>query len=239
MSAKSSPTMSHGAVVRGRRDRRELALVFTGGDFGEGSQQVLDALATAGISGAFFFTGDYLRQPVHHSIVTRAVTEGHYVGPHSDAHLLYCPWDDRERTLVSRQEFSADLRRNVAQLVVLGVPEGGISWWIPPYEWFNAEVAGWAREEGFPLFSFTPGTLSHADYTEDSAPNYRSSEVILQSIWAYEQTDPLGLNGFLLLSHVGAGPVRTDKFFLRLPELIEGLRARGYGFIRADRVLAG
>src|SRR5690606_8675812 len=106
----------------------------------------LDTLRAAGVPGAFFFTGDYLAKRWHREIVERAVREGHYVGPHSDKHLLYCAWDDREKTLVTREEFARDLRRNVADLVSTGVPREEISWWIPPFEWYNAEIAGWARE---------------------------------------------------------------------------------------------
>jgi peptidoglycan/xylan/chitin deacetylase (PgdA/CDA1 family) len=229
--------LSHGAVIRGQRDRKEMALVFTGGDFGEGSHEVLDTLQKEGVQGAFFFTGDYLKKEEHRAVVRRAVAEGHYVGPHSHGHLLYCPWDDRERTLVTREEFAADLRWNVEELVALGVSRDGISWWIPPYEWYNVEIARWAEVEGFRLFNFTPGTLSHADYTEETAGNYRSSREIFDSILAFEEKDPDGLNGFLLLSHVGAGAGRPDKFFRLLPEVIVKLRERGYRFLRVDELL--
>src|SRR5690606_632481 len=96
--------------------------------------------------------------------------------------------------------------------------------------------AGWAREEGFPLFNFTPGTLSHTDYTETVAANYRSSQTIFDSIVSYLEKDPDGLNGFFLLSHVGAGEGRPDKFFRRLPELIGLLRGNGYGLARVDEM---
>lgn len=226
-----------GAVVRGRRDRKEVALVFTGGDFGEGSEAVLDALRDAEVAGSFFFTGDYLKRPEHREAVSRAVAEGHYVGPHSDGHLLYCPWDDRDKTLVTREEFAADLRRNVEELAALGVPREAMTWWIPPFEWYNETIARWAEEEGFPLFNFTPGTLSHTDYTEETAANYRASETIYRSILDFEEKEPDGLNGFLLLTHVGAGEGRSDKFFRRLPALIRELKERGYGFQRVDALL--
>jgi hypothetical protein len=84
---------------------------------------------------------------------------------------------------VTREEFAADLKNNIDELTRLGVPRSVMSWWIPPYEWYNEEISRWSAEEGMRLFSFTPGTLSHADYTEESAPNYRSSETIYRSIF--------------------------------------------------------
>lgn len=38
----------------GRRDWRELALIFTGGDFGEGSEEVLNALGEARVGEVSF-----------------------------------------------------------------------------------------------------------------------------------------------------------------------------------------
>lgn len=230
-------TWSHGGLVRGCRRAKNLSLIFTGGDFGEGSVSVLDTLAAEGVKGAFFFTGDYLKQPDYQEIVRRAVREGHYVGPHSHGHLLYCPWEDQERTLVTREAFAEDLHRNVAELVALGVPREEISWWIPPFEWYNDEISRWSNEEGFRLFNLTPGTLTHTDYTEEAADNYRASDTIFESIFKFEETAADGLNGFLLLSHVGAGDGRSDKFFLRLPEVIRELRKRGYSFLRIDELL--
>lgn len=74
---------------------------------------------------------------------------------------------------------------------------------------------------------FTPGTFSDTDYMEEAAPNYRFPDIIYRSILEFEEMEPDGLNGFLLLSYVGAGSGRPDKFFRRLPALIAELKARG------------
>jgi peptidoglycan/xylan/chitin deacetylase (PgdA/CDA1 family) len=89
------------------------------------------------------------------------------------------------------------------------------------------------------LVNFTPGTLSNADYTTPDMQNYRGSEVIYQSIINYEQSRPSGLNGFILLLHVGTDPRRTDKFYRRLPELINYLTRKGYRFQTIDQLLGG
>ncbi len=227
-----------GGIIRGPRDQKQLALVFTGGDFGEGGHEILDTLRARNIKGAFFFTGDFIRKPEHLPIVKRILEEGHYLGPHSDKHLLYCPWEDRNRTLVTRKEFQEDLQKNIDDLCALGANRHDMQWWIPPYEWYNEDISEWSLNMGIRLFNFTPGTLSHADYTEADAKNYRSSDVIYDSILEYESTHEGGLNGFLLLSHVGASPKRTDKFFKRLPALLDELRSRGYAFVRLDQLLA-
>jgi hypothetical protein len=45
------------------------------------------------------------------------------------------------------------------------------------------------------------------------------------------------MNGFILLSHIGAGPRRSDKFFEKLDSLIVWLRSRNYEMVRVDDLL--
>ncbi len=91
---------------------------------------------------------------------------------------------------------------------------------------------------GLSLVINTPGTLSHTDYTNSSDKNYRSSEKIFESITDYEQSRLNGLNGFMLLMHIGAGPGRSDKFYERLPDVIALLKKRGYEFVTIPTLLS-
>jgi peptidoglycan/xylan/chitin deacetylase (PgdA/CDA1 family) len=227
-----------GGIVRGPVDSRRIALVFTGHEFAEGAETILDALARRKLRASFFLTGAFLRDPAKAGIVRRMVAEGHYVGPHSDGHLLYCPWTGPKVTLVSREEFTRDLQHNVEALERHGVARKAVTFFLPPYEWYNAEIVEWTRALGMTLVNYTPGTRSNADYTEEGTPQFVSSEVIFQSIVRREREDPNGLNGFLLLLHVGAGPGRTDKFHTRFDDLIGVLATRGYEFVRIDTLLA-
>ena len=56
--------------------------------------------------------------------------------------------------------------------------------------------------------------------------NYRSSDMIYNSIINYEQSKPAGLNGFILLLHIGTDPKRTDKFYKSLPGLLKYFKAK-------------
>ena len=230
-------TIVEGGVVRGDASRRELALIFTGGDFGEGTGHVLDTLAAERVVASIFVTGDYLRKPEHLPHLRRAIVEGHYVGPHSDAHPLYAPWEDRSRNLVTEEFFKADLLKNVADLRALGALRDASRpvYFIPPYEWYNATHARWAKDVGALLFNFTPGSGSNRDWAPEGHRSFVPSRQIIDDILACERTDPHGLNGFLLLLHVGSE--RTDKTFLLLDELLHELKGRGYAFKRVDELL--
>lgn len=230
-------TIAEGGVRRGPVDRRQIALVFTGHEFGEGATTILDALAARGAPASFFLTGTFLRDPALQPYVRRMVAEGHYVGPHSDAHLLYAPWEGPKRTLVSRDAFREDLRRNVDAIAAFGVPRASVSIFLPPYEWYTPEISAWTHEMGMTLVCHTQGTRSTADYTEEGTPPFVSSEAIFESILRREREDPHGLNGFLLLLHVGAGPGRTDKFHTRVAALLDELSARGYTFVSVRALL--
>jgi len=227
----------HDGIVRSDTALRRMSLIFTGGSFGDGGEHIRQVLRDEGVRAGFFFTGDFYRTPEFEPVIRGLVADGHYLGPHSDRHLLYCPWDDREKTLVSREEFRADIEANFREMARFGIARRTRHLFIPPYEWYNRDIAAWSREIGLVLFNFTPGTSSNADYTTPSMPAYLSSQAIYDRILAYEKEDPHGLNGFILLIHIGTDPERTDKFYLRLGDLIRELKAKGYSLVRIDELL--
>lgn len=225
--------MIQGAIVRGDTARRSLALVFTGHEYADGGEGIRKALKESGTPASFFFTGDFYRS--YPMLVSGLKKDGHYLGAHSDRHLLYCSWEKRDSLLVLREEFLTDLRNNYREMGKRGIKKKEALYFLPPYEWYNETIAGWTQEEGLHLVNFTSGTLSHADYTTPSMPNYRSSEIILESIRKQEREK--GMNGFILLVHIGTHPERTDKFYHQLPQLIRELREKGYTFVRIDDLL--
>lgn len=232
-------TVEHGAITRGDRSRRKLALVFTGDEFGEGAETIANILAKRGVKASFFFTGRFYRNPDFANVITRLTKDGHYLGAHSDAHLLYSDWKDRNKTLVSKSEFLYDLERNHSEMAKFGITKSDAVYFLPPFEWYNETIADWTSQAGSKLINFTPGTSSNADYTEPQDKNYLSSDQITEKVKAYEAKDADGLNGFILLSHVGAGPKRSDKFYEKLDALIVWLRSKNYEMVRVDELLKG
>jgi peptidoglycan/xylan/chitin deacetylase (PgdA/CDA1 family) len=230
-------TFDQGGIVRGDTSRSEIALIFTGGEHGEGTEHILDTLRQAGIKASFFVTGHYAAKQEYHLLLRRMVAEGHYLGPHSDSHPLYCTWEDRSHTLVTEEFFRQDLERNIADLRRFGaLRDDEPVYFIPPYEWYNAEQARWSQAMGLALFNFTPGSGSNRDWIPEGQRGFVTSEVILRDILAYEQQDPHGLNGFLLLLHLGSQ--RADKMHLQLTPLIDELSQCGYEFVRVDELLS-
>ena len=108
---------------------------------------------------------------------------------------------------------------------------------MPPYEWYNDSIAGWTRQLGLQLINYTPGTRSNADYTTPDSKNYRTSDEIYASITGYGKYPREGLNGAILLLHIGAGPKRTDKFYRRLPALLRYLKENHYQPVTVPQLL--
>ncbi len=230
--------LREGGIVRGPTSDRRLAFVFTGHSYAEGGVTILDGLARHKAKGSFFLTGDFLTNANFRPLIRRIVAEGHYLGPHSDKHLLYCPWEGPKKTLVTRAEFQTDLENNLRKIERSGVRRPQIRYFLPPYEHYSQEIADWSKATGLTLVNFTPGTRSNADYTGEADRNFVSSKVIFDSILGQEQQDPHGLNGYLLLLHIGSGPGRADKFHPHFGELLDRLAAKGYRFVRLDELLA-
>lgn len=226
----------HGAIVRGDTTAKELALVFTGDEYADGGKHISAVLERQGVKGSFFLTGKFYRNPDFKAILDELVTGGHYLGAHSDQHLLYCDWGKRDSLLVSREEFRMDLENNFKAMLAFGIEKKEAPLFLPPYEWYNDSIAAWTTSMGLQLINFTHGTLSHADYTVPGTSGYRSSQDIYSSILDYETGHPSGLKGFILLSHIGTEAQRSDKFYLHLEGLISALKSKGYRFLRIDEL---
>jgi peptidoglycan/xylan/chitin deacetylase (PgdA/CDA1 family) len=234
---RSSHQLLHGAVVRGDTSKAELALVFTGDEYADGGVHITDILKQQGIEASFFFTGKFYRNAEFETLIQVLLKGGHYLGAHSDQHLLYCDWVKRDSLLVTQKQFRDDLQDNYKAMLSFGIKEEDAPFYLPPYEWYNDSISSWTQAMGLQLINHTHGTLSHADYTVPGTRAYRSSEEIFQSILDYEISASNGLNGFILLSHIGTAPERTDKFYFYLEKLLEELKSRGYRFKQIDELL--
>jgi peptidoglycan/xylan/chitin deacetylase (PgdA/CDA1 family) len=184
------------------------------------------------VKGSFFLTGNFLRNPEFQSVVQQMRAEGHAIGPHSDRHLLYNSWENRDSLLVSEKEFRKDLKANMKELREAGTGKRKVKFFLAPFEWYNREIAEWSRETGLTLINFTPGTGTNADYTTPGMGGYKSSDVLWDHLSRFEERNRLGLKGAIILVHLGTHPDRQDKFYNRLGDLIDELRRRGYDFGR-------
>jgi len=163
-----------------------MAWVFTGDEYFEGMDRIADILSDKVVKGSFFLTGRLYRNPGARGGILRLKGEGHYLGPHSDQHLLYNDWTRRDSVLVTRDSMRRDLLANYEAMETLGIRQRR-RYFIPPYEWWDDTVAAWCREMGVQVVNFTPGTGTNADYTfPEMGATYRSSDTLVQLLLRFE-----------------------------------------------------
>lgn len=240
LASQERPTQSkvdrYGALVRGSTEAKEVSLVFTAHDLVDGKDQIAKTLKEKGVSASFFLTGDFLRDDANKGFL-KEIRKRNYIGPHSDKHLLYAPWENRDSTLISEEEFKRDLFSNYKELERLGVQKKDAKYYLPSYEWYNDDVVRWAGNAGVEVVNFSPVLRTAADYTyPEMGDRYRSSDELLEGLYKVEQE--FGLQGNIILIHLGVDNRRQDKFYNKLDVIIEDLRAKGYSFVRIDDLLA-
>ncbi len=162
--------------------------------------------------------------------------DGHVVSGHSNKHLLVSDWGSRDELLVSRDSFLLDLKTNLKELAFSGIDIGQLRYYIPSYEWYNHQTVAWAEEIGLFSINYTPGIRTAADYTyPEMGKRYLSSAEILEGLWAYERKS--GLNGFIILIHMGTDDRRKDKLYHHLNDIINILKKKGYQIVDIPSLL--
>jgi endoglucanase len=226
------------AITRGDTTQKKIALVFTGDEFADGGHSIKSTLKKERITASFFLTGNFYRNDKFRKLIQQLIVDGHYMGSHSDRHLRYCDWVKRDSLLVTRNEFETDLAQSYRELARWGIPMQQAHYFLPPYEWYNDSIISWTHQFGLQLVNFTPGTRSNTDYSyPEMGVRYVDSKIIFNSILNYEQQSSSGLNGFILLLHIGTDPRRTDKFYDYLPQLVKELKKRGYQFVKINELI--
>ncbi|MEL7585240.1 MAG: glycoside hydrolase family 9 protein [Prolixibacteraceae bacterium] len=219
---------NQGAVVRGDTSEKTVYLIFSAHDLNEGGQKIVSTLKKHQVKASFFLTGEFYANKENQLLIDQLVQNGHFVGAHSDQHLLYADWTKRDSLLVDRTRFESDLKENYRKMNDHGIDVRSANYFLPPYEWYNKATVDWALQMGLTVVNFTPGIRTNADYTTPDMPNYLSSDAIMENLKAFEKNDPHGLNGCIILIHLGTQMKRTDKFYDRLGELLTFLKKKGY-----------
>ncbi|MBD5178041.1 MAG: polysaccharide deacetylase family protein [Bacteroidales bacterium] len=216
----------HDVFVRLDTTQPNVYMIFSADSMFEGAPSALDVLEERNMTASFFFTGNFLRDTVNSGIIHRIVDGGHYVGPHSNTHLLLADWN-RERTpLVSDDSLIADMRANLLELDKFGVTIDSIAYALPPFEWCSRNQAHTYRQMGLIPINPTPEIETYRDYTTPDMSYYWSSDQMLEQLFTYEATH--NLNGAIIIIHLGTQDARTDKLYFHLPEILDTLTARGY-----------
>lgn len=211
-----SPDAPPATVVRnGPTARRVVALTFDAGSDRGPTGEILDTLARYRAPASFGVTGDFARD--NPDLVARIARAGHQLVNHSDRHWSFTGVSGT-RVVLGRDARCTDLRR--ADAAIAAAAGGGTTrpWFRPPYGDYDASVLRDVAAAGYSRVAM---------WTVDSGGwrGVTPDEVTRRCL---DGATP----GAIYLFHVGAAS--TDA--AALPDVLSGLRARGYTFVRLDRL---
>ncbi|MDE6353236.1 MAG: polysaccharide deacetylase family protein, partial [Muribaculaceae bacterium] len=209
---------------------KTVQLIFTADSAFEGGAFALDNLEKRKLKASFFFTGNFMRDSVNHPIIRRTIADGHYVGPHGDRHILLADWNKERTTLATADSALADMEAAYRHLADFGIVRDSALYLVPSYEWYNAEHIDAFKSAGLSPINLSPGIETYRDYTTPDLSYYTPSDVIWKQFLDRESTH--GVDGAIILIHLGTDSTRNDKFYRYLPAMLDTLTAHGYSIER-------
>ena len=218
-----------GAITRTNPQKKQITLVFSGHQYLDGKSKIARILKKQKVKASFFLTGDFLKSRRHKKFIKKLQKSGHYIGAHSDKHLIYTDPQNPTQLRVNKTQFMNDLRANFKALDKKDIGKPEAPFFMAPHGMVNDSINRWAHEAGLIMIGNTTGSNSEKDQSvPEMRDGYFSSSEIFNRILEVESHG--GLNGYIMLFHTGSDKRRTDKFYKRLDPLIRELKKRGYSF---------
>lgn len=229
--------------TRGDVRRPWVALTFDGGADSRECARILDTLKSRQVRATIFLTGEFLGR--YAALVRRMAAEGHEIANHTDGHPHLTMWEE-EHTHRTRPEITPafvcdQLDRLKQKLARLGVPM--VPLWRAPYGETNPLINAWARSCGYRHAGWTQGTtwstnLDTNDWVPDSThAGYFTSDQIVEKILNFGKNGPYGLNGGIVLMHLGTQRPERAWMVNKLGYLIDQLKGRGYKLVKISEMM--
>lgn len=215
--ADVGPTSPPGPAVevrQGRSDRRLVALTFDAGSDTGHAAAILDTLRSERIRATFGMTGSWAER--NQALVCRMVDEGHQLVNHTYDHPSFTGFSTGDPPL-DRGGRLDQLRRTEELLAAAGT--SGRPWFRPPYGDTDEGVAADVGSAGYRwILLWSIDTLGWKGLS--------ASDITARVL---DSAAP----GAIVLAHVGAASADAAA----LPDVIRGLRARGYGLATAEQIV--
>jgi peptidoglycan/xylan/chitin deacetylase (PgdA/CDA1 family) len=207
-SATPAPTR---LLWKGSTTRHVVALTFDAGSDAGNAAAILDLLQARHLRATFGLTGAWVR--ANPALARRVVAEGHLVVNHTDRHLSFTGRSTGTAPLTFAQRQAALAG---AEQALRAVGATGRPWFRPPYGDRDASVDRDVGRLGYRYeLMWTVDTLGWKGVPP--------SEVVSRALARLQP-------GEIVLMHVGKASTDAQA----LPDLLDRLVARGYGFVRAD-----
>lgn len=195
-------------------DRKVVALTFDAGASNDGVESILTTLATKGVPATFFVTGDFVDDFPSSARALAKYPIGNHTYHHPDLTTLS---DGRIRTEIKTAESRIEAVTGQDPRPYFRFPFGAV----------NAHTIGIVNAECYVPFRWTVDTLGWKGTSEGQSVSTVVNRVL-------KTATP----GQIVLMHVGAHPQDHSTLDAdALPQIIDGLRHRGYGFVTLEAAL--
>jgi len=231
--------------ANGPTNRKNVALTFDGGSFANVTDDILDTLSSRSVTATMFLSGYFMRK--YPEVTRKIIQYGHECGNHTYNHPHLTTYaTDRLRTTLP--EMNPDvLREQLLRAEELFFKITGtypVPLWRAPYGEYNRDICLWAKNYGYLHVGWRQGKswrygLDSNDWVPDSTtPGYHSPEDFLNKVIALSKSPPSGINGGIILMHLGTQrKEKTAQTHRILGTLIDTLRADGYRFIKVSEMV--
>jgi peptidoglycan/xylan/chitin deacetylase (PgdA/CDA1 family) len=219
-------------ISRGNPFRKQVALTFDGGANRSYTPAIVDILARLEAKATFFVTGGFMKTyPAHTALMA---DRGYEIGNHSMTHpwlALANSWETAPEMTQERFYSELDEADGLFKSIT------GRSFdplWRAPYGARSLELLRWGAERNLRHVYWTYDTLDWR--TNVSDPLSKSGTSIIQDLMTYHEQAPHGLNGAIILLHLGAQRAE-DPLYPHLTEFVTRLRQDGYSFVNVSDLL--
>lgn len=216
------------SVSRGNPAKKLLAFTFDGGSDDAHTREILQILRQEKLHCTLFLTGKFILR--HPDLVKQMIADGHEIANHTYSHPHLTTFADNHR-----QDTRPGITRRFVQRQLLRTDSIFFRltgrhlkpYWRAPYGEYNKAILRWAGEVGYVHIRWSNGFDTYDWVTDESSRLYRTPDAIFRQFQAADRRRSAGLNGVIVLMHLGSHRSRNHVFEV-LPKLIEMLKKKGY-----------
>lgn len=229
----------------GVSSKKLISLTFDGDSYCNVAGAILDTLHSRNVKATMFLTGKFIRK--FPDLINQILAMGHEIGNHTNTHPRLTTWKE-ERTNntlpeINEQVIARELNRT--NDIFKQITEQDIApLWRAPYGEKNRQICFWAKKQGYLHVGWKQShTWKYNHDTNDwvpdrETPGYHIPQEILDKFNTLAKQKPYGLNGAIILMHLGSQRKQVDEqVHWVLGIMIDQLREKGYEFVPVSVML--
>jgi len=218
------------SLERGATTKKDIALTFDGGSDDNHTREIMAILQSHDLKCTLFLTGKFMEK--YPELLKEMIIQGHEIGNHTynHPHLTTYTEDHRQqlRSGITREYVQKQLLKTDS--IFFTITGSKLKpYWRAPFGEYNEQILTWAAEVGYLHVHWTGSFDTHDWVTDESSDLYHTPEEIFKQVMKLETENSDGLNGVIVLMHLGSQRLENHIFEI-LPQLIKEVRAKGYTF---------